>query len=108
MSSYFDIIDDVINLLKEHSLEKAKEETAHALRVYHETEYKARSDEITEINKSISTIQRQIGTIKAITESYPEEERVFVRMNIQDTVICLYGEELCKLRAKKRKLSRPR
>lgn len=108
MDSYFDIIDDVIKLLQEHSLNKAQKETSRALKAYHETEYNARSDKITEINRTIGILQRQIDTIKALTDSYPEEERVFVKMNIQDTVISLYGKELCKLRAQKRKLSRPR
>ena len=105
--SYLSIVDDVINLLKEHSLQEARVAIQHALKAHDEAEYRARSCKIDEINKNISILKRQVSTICQLVDSFPVDEQIYIKVNIQDTVDFLYKVELCELKALKRRLSKP-
>ena len=105
--SSFDILNDAINLLKEHSLEEARKAIELALKTYEEEGYRARSSKIHEINKSISCLKRQINTICQLVDSFTDDERIYARVNIQETAESLYEDVLCELKAQKRKLSKP-
>jgi len=107
MGSYYNIVDDVIQLLKQKAIAEAKERVRSALKEQNTVDYASRAKEITVINQNIAKLKKQIRELEQVLALFPENERLLIEVEVQDMINGLCKKELIRLRRDKSNLSLP-
>ena len=103
----FSISKEMIALMREKQIEAAAERVRIALRICNEKIFTEQSKKITVINRNIQFIKKQNKKLWELANALPQEERIFVEHQIKEVINQIYTDELCRLKAEKRRYSKP-
>jgi len=107
MMDIFSISKEMIALIRAKQIEAAAERVRIALRIFNEKIFKERSEKITVINRNIQFIKKQQKKLLELVNALPQEERIFAEHQIKEVLNQIYTDELCRLKAEKRRCSKP-
>ncbi len=101
------LIGDLVGLLKVGAVEEAARKVEEARSAHSAATFESRQTTVNALTRAQHQAQRQREQLVATVAALPESERAFAKVQIEEISLTLLDGEIARLRAEKRRLSRP-
>jgi len=107
MTDTLTLAKELVALIKDRELEQAALKVKTAFEKMSQDSFRSRVGSIEAVNLELQRHIKQRTNLKAAVLGLPEEERIFVEVQIEAIIDKVYEPAITALKAKKRALARP-
>ena len=107
MTDTVTLVKELVSLIKDRELEQAALKAKTAFERMYQESFRCRVGAIEAANLELQRHIKQREKLKAAVLELPEEERIFVEVQVEAVIDKVYEPVITALKAKKRALARP-